>query len=372
VLQLAFLTIDIMQKISKEFPILDQYVYANTAAYGILYDSLLDWRQEHDLDYLIGGSTFKIKSLKLISETRETVAKFFNCQKDNVALVPNFSLGLNMLLEGLDKKHKVLLLSDDYPSLNWPFETRGFDISYINISKNLEDDILAYIEKENITVLALSLVQWLNGIKIDLSFLKKLKEIHPKLIIIADGTQFCGTETFDFDNSAIDVLGASAYKWLLAGSGNGFMLFKETAKAHFDLKTIGYNSANADLQQKNTFRFIKHLEPGHLDTLAFGSLKKSLVFLMDIGMDKISAMNKELSEFAMQQFSKMNLLEEAVVQRKVHSTIFNIKGNQKLFDQLTQNDIICSMRGDGIRFSFHFYNTTKNISKLIDVIKKSS
>ena len=42
-----------MQKIIKEFPILDQNIYANTAAYGIMYDGLLDWRQEHDLDYLI-------------------------------------------------------------------------------------------------------------------------------------------------------------------------------------------------------------------------------------------------------------------------------------------------------------------------------
>tara|TARA_R110002051_G_scaffold159536_1_gene230856 strand:- start:1778 stop:2863 length:1086 start_codon:yes stop_codon:yes gene_type:complete len=360
-----------MQNISKEFPILDQYIYANTAAHGILFDRLLDWRQEHDLDYLIGGSMFKTKALQTIIDTRAAVGQFFNCKKEHVALIPNFSIGLNMLLEGLDKKHKVLLVNDDYPSLTWPFESRGFDCKYLDSTEHLERDILSAISKEKITVLAISLVQWLNGIKIDLEFLKKLKETQPELLIIADGTQFCGTESFDFDNSGIDVLGASAYKWLLAGSGNGFMLFKDTASSFFSLKTIGFNSVNADLTQKDNARFTKHFEPGHLDSLSFGSLKKSLEFLTDIGMDSISAANRELSAFALQEFSKLGVLEESVVKRKTHSTIFTIAGDQKLFDQLTHHHIICSQRGKGIRLSFHFYNTTKNIRKVIDVIKKS-
>jgi len=361
-----------MQKIIKEFPILDQYIYANTAAYGLLYDSLLDWRQEHDLDYLIGGSNFKVKGFKLLTQTRAAVGEFFNCKSDNVALVQNFSLGLNLLLEGLDKKHKVLLLEGDYPSVNWPFESRGFEIEYIKLTEGVvEDAILKSIKANGITVLALSIVQWLNGIKIDLAFLKKLKTLFPKLVIIADGTQFCGTEDFDFENSAIDVLGASAYKWLLAGSGNGFLLFKDAVKDQFQLKATGFNASDGDIDGRDHIQFTKHFEPGHLDTLSFGSLKCSLNFLTAIGMKKIEETNKELSAYAFREFSKLNVLEDTVLQRKEHSTIFNIKGSQKLFDALTNNAIICSQRGGGIRLSFHFYNTTKNIAKVVDVIKKT-
>ncbi len=81
----------------KSYPVLNHCIYVNTAAYGLLSDELLEWRQNHDLDYLIGGSSMKIESLGLISEAREMVGEFFNCKKDLVALVPNFSLGLNML-----------------------------------------------------------------------------------------------------------------------------------------------------------------------------------------------------------------------------------------------------------------------------------
>lgn len=359
-----------MQKISKDFPILDQYIYANTAASGIMYDGLLDWRQEHDLDFLIGGSNFRLKAAKLIEETRSTVGRFFNCKVDNVALVQNFSLGLNILLEGLGKEHKVLMLEDDYPSLGWPFLSRDFKVSYLKLSNTIENEILNAVKEKEITVLAISVVQWLNGFKIDLDFLRKLKNEFPNLLIIADATQYCGTENFDFETSGIDVLGASAYKWLLAGSGNGFMLFKDEAKSKFSLKFTGFNAANGNLNGGDTIDFIKHFEPGHLDTLSFGSLKFSLEYLTSIGMDKITAHNKELSIRAFRELEKLNLLDETVLGRNEHSTIFNIKGDQKMFDVLNDNNIISSQRGGGIRLSFHFYNTDKNINKVIDVIKK--
>ncbi|MGY8915235.1 MAG: aminotransferase class V-fold PLP-dependent enzyme [Flavobacteriales bacterium] len=360
-----------MQKIIKQFPILSQYTYANTAASGLLYDDLLDWRQEHDLDFLIEGSIMKAKSQKLLGNTRKTVGQFFGCDPSNVALIPNFSIGLNLLLEGLAKEHKVLLIDGDYPSLNWPFENRGFEISTIVLDEHLEHNILQAVKTKGIAVLAVSLVQWLNGIKIDLKFLKTLKKDFPELIIIADGTQYCGTESFNFEESGIDVLGASGYKWLLAGYGNGFMLFKDGVENVFSPKALGFNSANIDLSAKDTISFNKHFEPGHLDTLNFGSLKFSLEFLSKIGMETIAAHLKTLSELAKNELTTLGLLEDAVVHRTNHSTIFNIKGGDKLFQHLTENDVLCAQRGGGIRLSFHVYNTEKDVQKIIKLLKSA-
>ncbi len=134
-----------MEKLRKEFPVLRKGIYANTAVYGPLYDSLLDWRQEHDLDFLLYGSDMREKTLKTLSDTRDTVGKFFNCKRENIALINNFSTGLNFLLEGLHPKKKVLLLDNDYPSVNWAFEKRGFEIMYVKINSDVE----ARIEEAN-------------------------------------------------------------------------------------------------------------------------------------------------------------------------------------------------------------------------------
>ncbi len=358
-----------MENIRNQFPILRQYIYANTPVFGPFYDDLLEWRQEHDLDFLLKGSGMRNRTLETLSDTRTAVATFFDAKRENVALVNNFSTALNMLLDGLDKSHKVLLLENDYPSVNWPFASRGFPISYAKIDQHLETNIREAVEKENISMLALSVVQWQNGIKIDLDFLKDLKSDHPNLFIIADGTQFLGTTNFSFENSAIDLIGASAYKWLLAGYGSGFMLFKDSVKERCDIRTIGFNAANGLIANKENIRFARRFEPGHLACLNFGSLRFSLNFLERIGKDKIQTQNDKLSQNAKREFTELALLQDAVVFRKQHSTIFNIKGDDALFQHLTQNDVVCAQRGDGIRFGFHFYNTESDLDAIVGILK---
>ncbi len=359
-----------MEKIRKEFPVLRQSIYADTASYGLLYDDLIEWRQEIDLDFLLKGSRMRPNSLKIEEETRKTIANFFTCKTKNVALVSNFSTGLNIFLDGLAINSKVLLIEDDYPSLNWPFESRGFDISYIKITENLEETIEKAIQEQKINVLALSVVQWLNGIKINLDFLKRIKDNYPHVLIIGDGTQFLGTEKFNFENSAFDVLGTSAYKWLLAGYGCGFMMFKSYVEKSANVKFVGFTSAFNDVDNVDNIGFAKRFEPGHKSSLSFGSIKFSLDFMNQLGVDTIDKQIMKLSAFAKTEFERLDLLENIVVKRANHSSIFNIKGGDDLFKYLENNDVVCSQRNGGIRVSFHFYNTKEDIQQIVKLIER--
>jgi Selenocysteine lyase len=359
-----------MQKLRKKFPVLNQCIYANTASAGLLSEDLMEWRQGHDLDYLIGGSEMKNKGFAHMPEIKKTVGNFFHCKPENVSLVPNFSLGFNLLLEGLSKDKTVLLLNNDYPSLNWPFETRNFKREYVDIDEHMEEQIHEKLKTGKFDILALSLVQWVNGVKVDLNFLKQVKKDFPNVMIIADGTQFCGMEPFNFEESGIDILGASAYKWLLAGYGNGFFLVKDEIKDQFELKGIGNGSVNNDASKRNSIPFSKFLEPGHLDSFNFGSLEFALKFLDDIGQENIQAQLEKLSKKAMSAFSELGLLQPFVGQRKQHSTIFSIKGDEKLFNKLWEKNIVASLRGGGVRLSFHFYNTEEEVDVIATLLKR--
>jgi len=359
-----------MQKLRKKFPVLNQYIYANTASTGLLGEDLLEWRQGHDLDYLIGGSDMKNKAMAQMAKIRKTVGDYFHCPEGNVALVPNFSLGMNLLLEGLPKDQRVLLLASDYPSVNWPFETRNFPREYVQIDENLEENIRDTVKGGRIDVLALSLVQWVNGAMIDLGFLKELKAEFPQLLILADGTQFLGMEGFNFGESGIDILGASAYKWLLAGYGNGFFLVRDGVGERFDLKGIGNGSVEGDASKRDSIPFCKRLEPGHLDTLNFGSLDFSLKFLDAIGQDTIERQLGVLSHRAMEAFGGLGLLDPYVPKRKKHSTIFLVQGDQRLLNRLREESVVASPRGGGVRLSFHFYNTEEEVDQIAKVLKR--
>lgn len=348
----------------KQFPVLNKGIYANTATSGLLYEDLLEWRQHHDLDYLIGGAEMKMKSMGLLGETKKVLADFFSCDASLVALTPNFSIGWNFLLEGLQPNKNVLLLNQDYPSVDWPVINRDFKTFLVDYSVDVEERIIESIRNNSIEIFVLSLVHWQSGFYISPKFLKRLKTEYPNLLIVADGTQFCGMYEFDFSASGIDVLGVSGYKWLIAGFGNGFFLFSENAKAFFNLKSIGCASVNGDPSKKDAIRFTKYLEPGHLDSFNFGSLKFSIQWLSKLNMRVIDTHNRELSKKAKTIFSELNLLNSLTESRECHSTIFNVKLSVEQFEKVKAKNIFCAQRGEGVRFSFHFYNTLEDLDRL--------
>ena len=81
----------------KKFPVLNQCIYANTASAGLLNEDLMEWRQGHDLDYLIGGSETKNKGFAHMPEIKKTVGHFFNCNAEHVALLSKFAFGLPLI-----------------------------------------------------------------------------------------------------------------------------------------------------------------------------------------------------------------------------------------------------------------------------------
>lgn len=355
----------------KSFPVLNHTLYANTAAIGLMSEELLEWRQEHDLDFLIGGSEMKMESFQMISGVRDTLGRFLGCQRQQIALIPNFSLGLNTVLEGLPSRSRVLLLQTDYPSVNWPFESRGFPLVYAPLDAEVEKHIDKKLKEEKIDVLAFSLVQWENGLRIDPDFIRYLRGQYPDLLIIADGTQFCGAFAFDFEDSGLDVLGGSGYKWMLAGTGNGYMLFSERVAERLSLKTNGFNAVNGKLGDKENIRLAKHLEPGHLDSLCFGSLDFAVKKLMDWGVENIERHNSELMNQVTDNLLSLGLLDDSVKSRKFHGNIVNMRGGDLLFNYLEENNVCCSQRGGGIRLSFHLYNSDADVERLMQILKSA-
>lgn len=361
-----------MEELRKHFPVLESCTYLNTASNGVIPKPVIEWRRQHDLDLMNQASVFRDKHKLHIEQIRQAVSNFFHASAEETALVPNISFAINTIMEGLPKGQKVLLLKDDYPSVNWPVETRDFDVCYAEIDENLEQNIEEAVAKHKPDVFMFSIVQWLNGIKIDFEFLKQLKSYHPNLLLIADGTQYLGTENFSFAENAIDALGASAYKWLAAGYGIGFIIVKEAARERIFPKTIGFNSAERFESLATETAFMKHFEPGHQDTLNYGSLEQALLFQQKLGRENLHQKIATLSANAKERFAEMDLLKNDTLFRKNHSSIYNLKGDNRIFKKLQANNIICSPRGGGIRVSFHYYNTEAELQKLIEIMGSMS
>lgn len=356
---------------TEQFPVLNDYLYLDTAGSGILSQSIQQWRKAHDEQFVKEGSKFRLYQADFLQDVKDHVARFFQAKVENTFLVQNFSIAFNTFLDGLDRSHRFLLLQSDYPSVNYPIESRNFKhIEYAELDENLEQNLLNKVRSSKPTILALSLIQYISGIKIDLNFIKKLKQEYPEMLIVADGTQFCGTESFNFEDSGLDVLLSSGYKWMLSGYGNGFLFIKDHVNEH-----LYHDRIDHALPQEP---FLKHkklltlcFEPGHLDTLAFGSLKQSIQHLEQLGMDIIEKRLQTLSELAKKAFTERGLLTSEVAQRTIHSTIFNLRSDEVLTKKMQDANVLFSPRGAGLRVSFHFYNTEQDLEKLLQIIDRT-
>jgi selenocysteine lyase/cysteine desulfurase len=313
----------------------------------------------------------KMESFEMISGVRDVLGKFLGCDRSRVALTPNYSLGLNLVLEGLSKESRVLLLQTDYPSVNWPFESRGFHRHYAKLDEAIEKHIDEQLKTERIDVLAFSLVQWENGLRMDPDFMAYLRAQYPDLLMVADGTQSCGAFAMDFEASGLDVLGGSGYKWMLAGTGNGYTLFSERATDRLKLNTTGFNTVGGRIEEKGNERTAKQLEPGHLDSTCFGSLGFAVEKLMSWGMEHIEMHNQKLMAKAISGLESLGLLNDPFEKRKVHGNILKIRGGDALFNHLSESGVSCSQRGGGIRLSFHLYNSEADIDRLLHILKSA-
>lgn len=352
-----------------EFPVLANTTYINTAASGTLSESLLRWRREHDNLFLQSGSAFRLEQAAFLEGVKDTLAAFFKADRKHTFLVSNFSSGFNTFLDGLDSRHRFLLLENEFPAVYYPVQSRGFACNYVAMGPELEERIIENIKRHKPAVFAFSLVQYTNGVKLDQAFIHHIKGLFPELILVADGTQYCGTELLDFSSSSMDVLIASGYKWMLGGYGNGFVFLKEPVAAHLYAEAKSRPLPEESFLQHKSMLHMR-FEPGHQDTLNFGSLQQSVLFLDRTGYPFITDNITLLAEQAKIAFSERGLLDDFISKRPVHSSIFRLNIEDDLVQKIQDANITGTARGKGLRVSFHFYNNLQDLEQLLQVVDR--
>ena len=338
----------------ESFPLLTNSTYLNTAYVGLMSEKLAAFRRGQDQEHVSNGGKYKLKADENLEETHQLLGQFFGSDKKLSFVVPNFSFGVRQAISFLPKNLKILLLEDDYPSLLDAFKEYDFDILLAKQDHNIEDVIEFMLASNKIDVLALSVVQYTTGLLIDLKFLKQLKVKYPHLIIIGDGTQFLGAHTFDFKKSPFDVIATSGYKWLLAGFGNGVLIVSEEY-----LK----------ISQIESTTLFNQIFNGHFNILSTASLNFALKELTRQDFQKLMHKKKQLALIAKLELTSLNYISPWVSQRPSHSSIFSLKGDKKLYTHLTKYKIECVQRGEGIRVSFHYYNSLNDLANLIKALE---
>ena len=318
----------------------------------------MEWRKATDHNYAVEVDRFKNnQGVAMETNAQLQVARLMHTEVDQVFLASSCSAGLQAFLFKIPKKYTFLLLQDDYPAITQMVADHQFDYTEIPLKTELEVSVLTELRQNKYEVFAFSAVQYNSGLLFDMEFLHTIKEEFPSLIILVDGTQFIGAESFDFDQSAVDGIFGSGYKWLLASYGNGFMCLKKSLLHQL-------NSSKKEV--------LELLDRGHKSPLAMGSLGFAIEELFSYDMEALLSKKKELAVYFFEALKERNLLEDFVSKRKEHSSIFTLKISDETHQALIKENIRCVKRGVGVRVSVHFYNTQQDVDHLLEVIDRAT
>ena len=338
-----------------EFPLLENSTYLNTAYVGLMSKDLMEFRAEEESTYLHIGDQYLTAANKKLPQYHQNLGHFLGADPQYCYFVSNFSEGIRHIFNLLPKHFKLLSFAGDYHSLATALDEFDFSCTKVSLGLQAEDHLWEALNTEKFDVLVLSVVQYISGLKIDLDFLNRVKEHFPDLLIIGDATQFLGTAPFRFNSSPFDAIVGSGYKWLLAGFGNGYCAF---------------NSRFFDRTQSDFKALGDRIYAGHFDILSAASLDFAIRQLQPEEANRRYAEIESLSGLFHQVLVEHEwFLDPALADRKP-SSIFLLKGDQKIYDALHEQNIRCALRGDGIRISVHFYNTPNDLDHLVEVLKK--
>jgi selenocysteine lyase/cysteine desulfurase len=197
--------------------------YLNTAACGLIDESVKRSADDFYTRLAISGSTAsEAWRAETEPKVRHSIAALIGAETENIALIPNFSWGLNGLVQSLRRAERVMLYEGDYPSLTLPFRNNRFIIQSIAAPDHFTlplDEIRQRIRNKEVDIVALSHVQYNSGYRLPLAEIGALCREHGVYFIV-DATQSLGAIPVNVMSDKIDVLISSNYKWMNAGFGS--------------------------------------------------------------------------------------------------------------------------------------------------------
>jgi len=321
--------------------------------------------------------------LKIENRLRERLARLLNAPTSaDVALVKNTSEALSFVAFGLNWRagDQIVISDEEFPSNRVVWEAlqpQGVEVIQVSLAgADPEADLLAACTPRT-RLLAISAVQYASGIRLDLDRLGHGCEQRGVLLCI-DAIQQLGALPFDVQQSRCAFAMADGHKWMLGPEGLGVFYCRSDLRPQLKLHEYGWHmlehAGDYDRSDWQPARSARRFECGSPNMLGAVALEASLSLLEEVGMHQVAASLNERMEWlraGLRQLPGIELLSPAQPERSAGIVTFRLAGsaNQALFEQLRAEQVVCALRGGGIRLSPHFYTPAEVIEDTLALLR---
>ncbi|MCD6369405.1 MAG: aminotransferase class V-fold PLP-dependent enzyme [Thermoproteales archaeon] len=393
-----------VEKVREEFPVLRKWIYLNTASQGLIpkrtFKKLLEPISVQERGELLDVHLEE----KIPMDARRQVAKLIGAHPDEIALMTSTIPGLKvaLLMINLTEKDEILSFDLEFPGVSSVIESYArFKGCKVRVVKHrngfyLPEDLEKKIS-ERTKVIVSSSVQWVNGLKMDLKFLREIADKCGAYLIL-DSIQHVGSIYFNVNDAKPDFVAVGGEKWLLSPwIGVGFLYVSRSILNELDFPCYGLINRDSPPEgwekywlkiDKETWKLsspcskASKLEWGGTPPIApISAFAESVRLLNEIGIEKIHCHNLKLKEKLVEELVEhgatiVSYTEDKDSWSSITTFRFHRDFEKDLIiaRKLREKGIVVSVRGcsniGGIRVSPHFYNTEEDIENLVEGLRK--
>lgn len=369
-----------------EFPIANNLVYLNHAAVAPWPKRTCDAVKTFAEENMQYGSFHYPDWLKKESKLRKQLQHLLNAPSiDDIALVKNTSEALSFVAYGLNWKHgdNIVSSNEEFPSNRIPWESlsdQGVEFRQADLNKTPSPEQALFELCDNHTrLLTVSSIQFASGLRLNLEVIGDFCKKNNILFCI-DAIQSLGAVRFDAQACHADFVMADGHKWMFGPEGLGVFYTTPESRDRLKLTQFGWHMMKDIHNYENVPWEIhpssRRFECGSPNMLGIHAWSASLSLLLETKMETIENQVINNARYLIDKINQSTKLE-LLTQHKtaLFSGIVTFKhrsiANDTLYMHLINKQIICAQRGQGIRFSPHFYNSCTDLDMALSIAEST-
>jgi len=344
-----------------------------------------------------GVYELSVKATKVYEEARRKVADFLNATPKEIIFTKNATESLNLIaysygLTNLRGDDEILITIAEHHSNLVPWQrvaqATGAKLNYIYLASdgNLSADDIAAKLTPRTKILAVTQISNVLGLVNDVK--KLAAQAHEVgAVIVVDGAQSVPHIPVDVRDLDADFLAFSGHK-MLSPMGIGVLYGKRKLLEEMPPFLSGGDMIEYVEEQTTTYAELpQKFEAGTQNVGGAAGLNAAIDYLRGVGFDTIESIERDLTTFAITELKRLPYVElyGCDAPNKIGIVSFNIK-------DVHPHDVATILDAEGVairaghhcaqplikylgqnatcRASFYFYNTCRDVERLIEAIQK--
>jgi len=377
-----------VEGLRREFPALERYTYFTTNGLGVLparaAAAIRTYADELSRNAIVATL---FQNAPLVTETRERVARLLGCDAVEVAFCRNTSEGVLWVASSLRWRpgDEVLVPQGEYPATVLPWMARAPAGLVTRLlpqrARRITPAMVAEAWTSRTRLLAVSFVQYNSGFRADLRGLAEAVHARGGLLY-CDAIQGLGALRLDVRDSGVDFLSAGTHKWLLGLQGLGVFYCRRALLDELEATHVATGSLLDDRDpedpeapyDRSVVGEVRRFEESTRNYLGMVALNQSLQLIEEIGIERIEARVRELTDYLVREVARRGGHVESPRGDGEWSGIVLFRppaGGRpasELVAAMHAERITINAREGCIHLGVHFYNTRAEIDRVLALL----